>query len=193
MSNKKNKQKQDRKQQKKQQWNPVLQRINQTTTREQWRDQAPRLTEDQKARLQEIIREVYYQRKFTPERNNFMRIHELIEDEISHKTREEFGLITAIEWNGKFSDNNAREFKKIGGKDHVEGILPTFDFLNSELYDYIEVFHPVAVLFTFEDYDLYMKNSEQSIKEAERRRESGDAYMTDRDAAISYRPEGDTV
>ena len=188
-----NKKKQNKQKQGKKDWNPVLDRINQTTTRDQWRDQAPRLTEDQKTRLQEIIREVYYNRTYSPDRRNFSRIHEMIEDEISHKTREEFGLIAAIEWNGKFSDNNAKEFRKVGGKDHVEGILPTYDFLDSELFDYIEVFHPVTVLFTYEDYDMHMKSSEASIQQAEKRRESGDAYMTDRDKNISYRPEGDSV
>lgn len=173
-------------------WNPVLERVNQSTTRDHWKDQAPRLTEDQKTRLQEIVREVYYKRQFSPDRKNFSRIHDIVEDEISSRTREEFGLVAGIEWNGKFSDDNAREFAKVGGKDHVEGILPTYDFLNSELYDYIEVFHPVVVLFTFEDYDIYMRNAEASITEAEKRREAGDAYMTDRDTDINHRPQGDT-
>lgn len=190
---KKNREKKQSRAQEKKNWNPVLSRINQTTSREQWKDMAPRLTEDQKTRLQEIIREVYYNRTYSPDRRNFARIHEMIEDEISHKTREEFGLIAAIEWNGKFSDNNAKEFRKVGGKDHVEGILPTYDFLDSELFDYIEVFHPVTVLFTYEDYDMHMKSSEASIQQAEKRRDAGDAYMTDRDKNISYRPEGDSV
>lgn len=169
---------------------PALSQIQ--APREKWRDQAPRLPEEHKARLQEVVREIYYKRQFSPDRNNFLNIHSMIEDEISNVTREEFGLIAGVEWNGKFSDDNAKVMQKIGGKDHIEGVLPTQEFLDSELFDYIEVFHPVVVLFTFDDYDMYMRNAEQSIQEAESRRESGDAYMTDRDRDISHRPEADS-
>lgn len=161
---------------------------------EGWKQNAPRLTEDQKQKLQTITRETYAKiAKDKIQRNNFEDIHYALEDELADRIalEKDLGLVAAIEWRCSFPKHVAQAFNRSGLSNNgvVEGILPTRDFLDSTLFDYIEVFSPILILFQFDEYDKHMKSTEQSVGEAERRRGRGDAYFTDRDRQINYRPQ----
>lgn len=159
-----------------------------------WKQNAPRLTEDQKQKLQTITRETYAKiSKDKIQRNNFEDIHYALEDELADRISSErdLGLVAAIEWRCSFAKHVSQAFNRSGLSNNgvVEGILPTRDFLDSSLFDYIEVFTPILILFQFDEYDKYMKSTEQSVAEAEKRRGRGDAYFTDKDRQINYRPQ----
>ncbi len=169
---------------------PTLARMG--GTRQQWENSAPRLTEEQKRQVQEITRNTYYKHmKVTPTRATFNAIHERIEEELYDKIREQLGLVAALDWRITFGESAIHHFAqyRIPHPNFVDSVLPTEDFLNSELFDYVQVFEPVVTLFQFEDYDKFMKSAEESISDAERRRERGDAYYTDLDKQISFRPD----
>ncbi len=169
---------------------PMLDRLK--ASRESWQDNAPRLTEDQKRKVQNIVRAVY-SRHMNDQitRKTFNKIHERIEEEVYDAIRNNLDLVAALEWRVIFGESAIRYFQKMGMENpaHVDGILPTDGFVLSDLFDYVEVFEPVVTLQTFDNYDKFMKSAEQSIDEAEKRRKMGDAYFTDLDKAINYRAE----
>ncbi len=172
---------------------PVLQPMQQN--REEWADNAPRLTEGQKEEIQQITRNAYMKFTTTPiTRNNFFWVHENLENELAEKMLEQFGLVAGVEWKGVFAPHVTAAMGRAGVKTpgFIDGFIPTPDFIESEIFDYIEVFQPRLVLFQFDEYDKYMKSVEQSVSEAEKRRAQGDIYYTDRDRQINYRPPADT-
>lgn len=172
-------------------YGPMMERMKETS-RESWEDKAPRLTEDEKRTVQRISRGVFYRNmKETPRRDTFNKIHERIEEEIHEKIRNAIGVIASIEWRLVFGESAANYFKQAGipQPTYIDGVLPTNDFLNSELFDYVQMFEPVVTLHQHDNYDKFIKDAEQSIVEAEKRRDQGDAYYTDLDKQISYRPE----
>lgn len=159
--------------------------------REVWRENSPRLTEEQKQKLQGITREVYAKiPKQNITRKTFAEIHQSLEDELADKIRSQLGLMAGLEWRGIFPQHVSAAFQQAGtpNKGYAEGILPTNDFLQSHIFDYIEVFQPRVVVFQFDDYNGFMDSAEQSIKQAEDRRGDGGAYFTERDRAINFQP-----
>lgn len=159
--------------------------------REVWKENSPRLTEEQKAKLQGITREIYNKiPKQNITRKTFADIHQSLEDELSDKIKNQLGLMAGLEWRGIFPQHVSAAFQQSGmpNKGYAEGILPTSDFLQSHLFDYIEVFQPRVVVFQFEDYNGFMDSAEESIKQAEERRDEGGAYFTERDRAINFQP-----
>jgi hypothetical protein len=168
---------------------PVLTKLE--STREQWEDQAPRLTEEQKREVQEITRSAFSRFSITPiTRKNFLWIHEHLENELAEKMLEKFGLVCGVEWRCNFPTHVVQAMSQAGipTRGFVEGVLPTHDFTESEIFDYIEMFQPTVVLFQFDDYDKFMSSAEESIRDSEARRKAGDAYFTERDRQINYRP-----
>jgi len=169
---------------------PVLDKMRQPT--EQWELNAPRLTEAQKGKLQRITRGIFMEwAKVTPDRRSFQRIHERLEEELYEKVRKQMGLSIKLEWRLTFNESAQHYFAKLGvaNPGYVDGVVPTHDFVEGELFDYVLIFKPVISVQQFEDYDKFISSTEQSIKEAEARREQGDAYFTERDKAINYRSE----
>lgn len=167
---------------------PLLDQLRQP--QEQWEVNAPRLTEDQKAKLQRLMRGLFMKwAKATPDRNSFNKIHERMEEEIYDKVRTQMGLKAKLEWRITFNESAQHVFAKLGmpNPSYIDGILPTTDFIESELFDYVLIFKPVVSVQQFEDYDKFISSTEAAIKQAEKRRDQGDAYFTERDKAISYR------
>lgn len=159
---------------------------------EEWEGNAPRLTEEQKRQVQRITRGIFMRHmKKTPTRGTFNQIHERIEEEAADKIKSLMGLKARLEWRIVFGESAAYFFQKIGMPQptFVDGILPTEDFIQSELFDYVQMFEPVVTLDQFEDYTNFMDSAESSIKDAENRRNRGDAYYTDLDRQISFRPD----
>lgn len=170
---------------------PILNRLG-AENRNAWEHNAPRMTEDQKRSIQRITRGVYERHmKDTVTRSSFNKLHERIEEEVSEAIKNNLGLIGALEWRVIFGESAIHYFKKAGMPNpaHIDGVLPTNDFIDSDLFDYIEVFEPVVTLQSFEDYDKYIKSAEMSVTEAEKRRKQGDAYFTDLDRKINFRPD----
>lgn len=174
---------------------PILSRLGTENERERWKDSAPRLTEEQKATVQGITRRAYsklYNKPMT--RATFMETHENLENELAEGIQEQLGLIAGVEWRGRLASHVLGAMQRDGVKTNgvIEGIMPTQDFIESPLFDKIEIFDPVLVLFQHEDYEKFIRSTEESIKQAERRRERGEEYFTSRDRAINYRPKNDT-
>lgn len=173
---------------------PMLDRLK--APKEEWQSNAPRLTEEQKEKVQRITRNVY-NRHMNDQitRNTFSKIHERIEEEVYEAIRNNLELVAALEWRVIFGDSAIHAFKNAGMEQpaYVDGILPTDGFVLSELFDYVQYFEPVVTLQTFDNYDKFMRSAEQSISDAEKRRKSGDAYFTDRDRAINYRSDVGTA
>jgi hypothetical protein len=184
-----------KKDKKKNKYVPMLSKGDFQTQRESWKEAAPRLTQEEFTKVQEITRSAYSRfLEKTPTRNNFNEIHERIEEELYDKIRQNLGLVGALEWKVSFGESAVDFFGKMGMEtpNAVDGIIPTTDFLNSELFDYVQEFSPILVLLQFDEYDKFMRSAEQSIDDAEKRRGQGDAYFTERDRAINYRSETGT-
>jgi hypothetical protein len=173
---------------KKGKYQPILARLGQK--RAEWEDKAPRLTEDQKQQLQRISRGVFMRHaNKRPTRRTFNEIHERIENELGDKISSQMGLKGALEWRLVFGKDAIRYFAMAGMPNpvYVDGILPTDDFVESELFDYVELFEPVLSIGQFEDYNSFISSTEEAVAQAEARRKQGDAYFTDLDKAINYR------
>ncbi len=167
---------------------PVLDSLRQPQA--EWEVKAPRLTESQKQQLQRITRGIFMKwAKATPDRDSFNRIHERMEEELGDKVRDQMGLKLHLEWRVTFNESAQYYFAKLGMQNpgYVDGVLPTEDFTRSELFDYVLQFRPVVSVQQFDDYTKFIDSTEKSIKDAERRRDRGDAYFTDLDKQISYR------
>jgi hypothetical protein len=155
-----------------------------------WREKAPRLTEDQKAKLAQITGEAREKHAVEITRFNFGEIHERMEEEIFNRVIAEMGMWSALEWRGVFSKRNYAAYLELNPKaqPYVDGILPLEHFLRSDMFDHIELFQPRVVVLSFADYTQHIDSTERSVKEAEDRRAQGDAYFTNRDQAIHYVP-----
>lgn len=177
---------------------PMLARMQQNTPREKWQEAAPRLTQEEYDKIQEITHKTYSRFQKTPvTRNNFLWIHEKMENELDEQILMEMGLIAGLEWKGHLFPQSIQVFSVFlaargGTSGIIEGILPTPEFIESSIFDHIQTFYPTLVLFQHEDYERFMHSAEQAVQDAERRRDSGDEYFTERDKAINYRPKGDT-
>ncbi len=157
---------------------------------EDWELKAPRLTESEKQKLQRITRGIFMKwAKVTPDRRTFEKIHERMEEEIYDKVRSQMGLKAKLEWRITFNESAQYYFAKLGMQNpgYVDGVSPTTDFLESDLFDYVLIFKPVVSVQQFDEYSKYMDSTEASIKQAEKRREAGDAYFTKLDKDINYR------
>lgn len=161
--------------------------------RSRWEMEAPRLPEGMKIEMLYFIRSYFRKnlegRKVS--RGSFLKMHERLENELAGIFRERFGLVAGLEWICRFSREYYRYLKSLNPdvKPELDGIIPTEDFVKSEIFDGIEVFSPRITLMRFEEYDQHMKSAERSLEEAEARRREGDAYFTELDRAISYSPE----
>jgi hypothetical protein len=191
MPKKLNKQELKKLQKKARQYMPVLERMGKHVPRSQWENQAPRLNEFQKMYIQKLKDGIYQKIENMPiSRETFIDVHERIEKELHEELKAKMGLIAGIEWSVTLHENAAAEFAKIGYPPVIHAVIPTPDIVEEdEFWNITERFHPVVILFQFDDPTKFFDAAESAIRQAENRRKDGDGYFTQRDRDINWRPQ----